>query len=151
MYWGVESGSDDVLSLVNKGYTQKEILKAGRMLREADIKASVMIMPGLGGIKFNDKHIKDTTDIMVKIYPRYITFMSVDAPETEYEKQIKSDPENRQLTREELVIQIENMRDRYMEKARNNPLKRKNHSQIAAFDRTVTPLADNPITFNEQI
>ena len=151
VYWGVESCNDEVLKLVCKGYTKEEIIEAGRKLRDAGIIASVMIMPGLGGKKYAEVHAKDTAVGMAKVFPRYLTMMGINAPGSKYERQIADDPDNRVLTREEMIAHMISLRDLYLHEAGNNPLVRNNYTQIGAFDPETTPAAMNPITFVKKI
>ena len=46
---GFESGSDNVLKLINKGVTSEQEITAGRNIKEAGIELSVYFMPGIGG------------------------------------------------------------------------------------------------------
>ena len=48
---GMESGSDDVLALINKGVKAIDHIKAGQNIRQAGIELSEYFMPGLGGAK----------------------------------------------------------------------------------------------------
>ena len=49
IYVGIESGDDEVLSLVNKGETQSSTIEGLLRAKKAGIKSSVMILTGLGG------------------------------------------------------------------------------------------------------
>jgi len=79
IYWGIESGSNEVLDYVNKGCSGDDVLLAGKILNSVypRIKTSVMIMPGLGGLKFYDKHVKKTAEVLGEIEPEFLTFMGI--------------------------------------------------------------------------
>lgn len=49
IHTGFESGSDNVLKMINKGLTQAQQIEAGRKTMEAGIELSVYFMPGIGG------------------------------------------------------------------------------------------------------
>jgi radical SAM superfamily enzyme YgiQ (UPF0313 family) len=110
IYWGVESGSDGVLKYVNKGYTQKQIIEAAEIVRSAGIDTSVMIMPGLGGIKFYDEHIQGTARVLNKIRPKYLTFMGINpASQSRYSVVMNrevANGSNRPLKDQELATQM---------------------------------------------
>ena len=53
---GMESGSDEVLALINKGVTAGDHIKAGLNVRTSGIELSEYVMPGLGGEKFTRQH-----------------------------------------------------------------------------------------------
>lgn len=114
IYWGVESGSSQVLEYVNKGCTsQRDIITAGRYLKEADIASAVMILPGLGGARFYEEHIAETAKILGWIKPNSITFMGVTpAPNSRYARKMQQEQEegtNRSLTERELAAQMINI------------------------------------------
>ena len=53
LYVGIETGSDMLLQLVNKGETYDTILQGICMAHEAGIDTSIMILNGLGGAKYS--------------------------------------------------------------------------------------------------
>jgi hypothetical protein len=116
IYWGIESGSDEVLKYVNKGYGKKQLLEAAAVVNDWSIpyiETSVMIMPGLGGMRFYDEHIMDTVEVLKAVKPKFITFMGINAcPDTVYAKRILDEErrgENRRLNDSELAEQMASM------------------------------------------
>ncbi|MDR2523576.1 MAG: radical SAM protein [Synergistaceae bacterium] len=71
-YLGLESGSDKVLSAVNKGLTKREMIDAAGALRKAGIKQSVSVISGLGGETLSREHILETADALNKMQPEYL-------------------------------------------------------------------------------
>jgi radical SAM superfamily enzyme YgiQ (UPF0313 family) len=69
---GMESGSDEVLSLIHKGVTASEHIKAGLNIRQAGIELSEYIMPGLGGAKWTRQHALETARVINTINPDFI-------------------------------------------------------------------------------
>jgi radical SAM superfamily enzyme YgiQ (UPF0313 family) len=71
-YIGLESGSDKVLSAVNKGITKQEMIDAAAVLRNAGIKQSISVISGLGGEELSEEHILETADALNKMQPEYL-------------------------------------------------------------------------------
>ena len=69
---GMESGSDRVLQLVNKGVTQQTHIKAGLKVKRAGMELSEYIMPGLGGIELSIEHALETASALNSIDPDFI-------------------------------------------------------------------------------
>jgi hypothetical protein len=69
---GMESGSDEVLSLINKGVTAADHINAGLNIRGAGIELSEYVMPGLGGTKFTREHALETARVINAINPDFI-------------------------------------------------------------------------------
>ncbi|MGB5219071.1 MAG: radical SAM protein [Smithella sp.] len=69
---GMESGSDEVLSLIHKGVTAADHIKAGLNIRDAGIELSEYVMPGLGGTKLTREHALETARIMNAINPDFV-------------------------------------------------------------------------------
>jgi hypothetical protein len=141
IYWGIESGSDDVLHYINKGSTKEDILNATEAIRESrSIRTSVMIMPGLGGIKYFENHLRDTLNVLNNLQPEFVTFIGIDAASnTSYARNMAREIKegtNRPLTNVELAEQlikfIDNLEFR---------------STIGCFDTSIQPLGFNPVFF----
>lgn len=69
---GMESGSDEVLSLINKGVTSGDHIKAGTNIKKAGIELSEYVMPGLGGEKYTRQHALETARVINAINPDFI-------------------------------------------------------------------------------
>lgn len=72
VYIGLESGSDKVLSAVNKGNTKAEIIAASALMREAGLKQSVSIIAGLAGAEMAEEHMRETADALNQMQPDYL-------------------------------------------------------------------------------
>ncbi|MEZ4579523.1 MAG: radical SAM protein [Desulfobacterales bacterium] len=77
---GMESGSDAVLDLVQKGVDKKTHVKAGQKVKKAGIELSEYVMPGLGGKKFSDIHARETADALNQINPDFIRIRTLAIP-----------------------------------------------------------------------
>ncbi len=69
---GMESGCDEVLSLIHKGVTAEDHIKAGLNIRQAGIELSEYVMPGLGGAKWTRQHALETARVINAINPDFI-------------------------------------------------------------------------------
>jgi radical SAM superfamily enzyme YgiQ (UPF0313 family) len=69
---GYESGSDKVLSLINKGYTKAQEIEAGQKVKASGIELSVYYMPGSGGKGLSDDNALETADVVNKVNPDFV-------------------------------------------------------------------------------
>lgn len=77
LHIGLESGNDDVLRLMNKGVTSWQGKEACWKLRQAGITFSLTVIPGLGGTKLSEVHVKDTVDFLNEVKPARIWLMGL--------------------------------------------------------------------------
>lgn len=80
-YLGVETGSDKVLKYVNKGVNSADMSRAATRLKKSGITLSVMILLGLGGKSMSDEHVKGSVEIINKINPDFLSFLTLLIPE----------------------------------------------------------------------
>ena len=76
---GLESGCDEVLTLVRKGTTQKQQIEGGQKVVAAGLELSEYIMPGLGGKKLSIEHARETAAALSAINPHFIRLRSFHA------------------------------------------------------------------------
>lgn len=69
---GMESGSDTVLKLINKGVTAEEHISSGRKIVEAGFELSEYYMPGLGGAEHTEENAVETARVLNAINPHFI-------------------------------------------------------------------------------
>ena len=69
---GLESGSDQVLKMVQKGVTKAIHIKAGFKVKTASMELSEYVMPGLGGQAMWENHALETADALNQINPHFI-------------------------------------------------------------------------------
>jgi len=72
LHIGMESGSDLVLSYMEKGVTAEEHIVGGKKVKEAGISLCEYVMPGLGGRKMSSDHADGTAAVLNEIDPDYI-------------------------------------------------------------------------------
>ncbi len=73
---GLESGCDEVLTLVAKGSARAEQIRGGQKAKEAGFEVSEYVMPGLGGVRWSDQHADDTASALVEIRPDFVRLRS---------------------------------------------------------------------------
>jgi len=69
---GYESGSDKVLTLINKGYTKAQEIEAGQKVKASGIELSIYYMPGVGGRELSDDNAIETADVVNKANPDFV-------------------------------------------------------------------------------
>ena len=109
---GMESGSDAVLSLMSKGVTKEEQIRAGRQVMAAGIELSEYFMPGLGGRDLSSEHCVESAAVLVAINPTYLRIRTtVPVPGTMLHRMML-DGRWGPLTEEEKVREIRDCLDR---------------------------------------
>ncbi|MFH1500894.1 MAG: hypothetical protein ABIE22_03015, partial [archaeon] len=110
IFWGLESGSTKVLDYVRKGYTQEDIIRAAEIINSSPVEASVMVMPGLGGARYYEEHLRETAKVLGIIKPKFITFMGLNAhPDSLYARIMAEEQRlgiNRNLKDDEKAMQM---------------------------------------------
>lgn len=69
---GFESGSDQVLELINKGVTAEQEITAGKNIKAAGIELSVYFMPGIGGKEYTRENALETARVISEINPDFV-------------------------------------------------------------------------------
>ncbi len=96
LYLGLESGDQELLDKVNKGERADDMIKAVNTSQQCGLKASVMILLGLGGKHGSARHAELTAEALNRMQPRLLSalrFVQVPgtkmyhdySPVTEYE------------------------------------------------------------------
>ncbi len=76
-YFGLESGDAQVLEEVRKGKTPEQMIEAGRKIRAAGMKLSVMVILGLAGRERSLEHARATGKALSAIDPNYIGVLTL--------------------------------------------------------------------------
>ena len=77
---GMESASDKVLSLIQKGTDKAMQIRAGRKVKQAGMQLSEYFMPGLGGKVLSKEHALETADALNQINPDFIRLRTLAVP-----------------------------------------------------------------------
>jgi radical SAM superfamily enzyme YgiQ (UPF0313 family) len=103
---GMESGSDEVLSMIHKGVTAEDHIKAGLNIKQAGIELSEYVMPGLGGVKWTRQHALETARVINAINPDFVRLRTLHVvPGTEMDELMKNG-EFKPLNDEEILKEI---------------------------------------------
>jgi len=78
VHFGLESGSDKVLTLMNKGVTSAEHIEGCLKIKDAGISCSIYIMPGLGGSRLSQDHAYETARVINAIEPDYVRLRTLE-------------------------------------------------------------------------
>ena len=77
VYMGLESGSDQVLTLMRKGHPAAEIIEMGQKVRRNGIALSVTAITGLGGPELLEEHAVKTAEAFNAMNPEYIGMLTL--------------------------------------------------------------------------
>jgi molybdenum cofactor biosynthesis enzyme MoaA len=142
IYWGVESGSADVLKYVRKKTNPDEMISACHAAGRAGISLSIMVMPGLGGIRHSESHVDGTVRFLNEVGANYITFMAINPPKgSVYAKHMAEEikaGKNRPLTDREIVEQLKEIMKGMESRGQ----------KIGMFDQTIDQVGASPLNFN---
>jgi hypothetical protein len=103
---GMESGSDRVLKLVQKGVDAKRQVEAGKKVIEAGMELSEYFMPGLGGKELSGEHARESARVLNEINPHFIRLRSLRIPPSAPLFQDKQAGRFTPLSDDETVVEI---------------------------------------------
>lgn len=69
---GYETGSNEVLGLINKGVTAEQEITAGQSVKAAGIEFSIYLMPGVGGKALSESNALGTAEVIRAIDPDFV-------------------------------------------------------------------------------
>ena len=72
LYIGPESGDDVTLKRIVKGATHEEHVEAARKAQEADMRLSVIVLLGAGGVDRSEEHATETARLITRMDPDYV-------------------------------------------------------------------------------
>jgi radical SAM superfamily enzyme YgiQ (UPF0313 family) len=77
VYIGFESGDEVVLKRIKKGANYEQTVRACKMLKEAEIKNSAMVLLGIGGVDRSLEHAEATGKLLTDTDPEYVGALSL--------------------------------------------------------------------------
>lgn len=80
IYVGIESGDDEVLKLMNKGENYNSTVEGLLKAKAAGIKLSVIILEGVGGLKYSEQHAINSAKILNAIQPEFASVLVLSFP-----------------------------------------------------------------------
>lgn len=90
IYFGIESGNNEVLKKITKSVKSSEIINALNRFSNANIKISATVILGIGGTKYSQLHVKDTAQIVNATTINYLSTLQLwledDAKDNFYKK-----------------------------------------------------------------
>ena len=78
IYLGIESGHTDVLKRIAKGASPRGIARAIQRAQEAELQVSCMVILGLGGREYSERHISATAELVNAAPPTYLSTLQLD-------------------------------------------------------------------------
>ena len=103
IYIGLESGCDDILKLLNKGYTSDQEYETLEKLKNSKIRYIALLMGGAGGKEFRDAHIKDTAKLLNTYPPKMISIITTGIATGTGLAKMRDNGEFVQLTEREII------------------------------------------------
>lgn len=83
LYFGLESGDDQTLNKVRKGYSSAEMLSQCRKAQDAGLKLSVTAILGLAGRDRSQEHAEATAAWITELSPEYFSLLTLFARHNE--------------------------------------------------------------------
>ena len=114
LYFGLESGDDEVLERIDKGATSREMVAACQKAQEAGFDLSVTVILGLAGPQGSKRHAEATARALDQISPKYASALTLMlAPRSPAYPEVYADPDWRVLdpieTLREIRVLLANM------------------------------------------
>ena len=73
LYVGLESGDQEILTLVNKQEKVQDMIAGVKLAQECGLICSVMILLGLGGREYSSRHAEKTAEALNAMQPRLLS------------------------------------------------------------------------------
>jgi len=77
VYLGAESGSQKILTMINKNATRQELISSVRNLEDAGILSSVTFISGMGGKALWQEHALETASMINQMQPYYASVLTL--------------------------------------------------------------------------
>ena len=90
IYYGIESGSYEILKKIQKPISHKKMINSLDKVYEAKIKSSVTVILGVGGKKYSKEHISETVKLINKLNITYLSTLQLMLEKHTEEKFIKN-------------------------------------------------------------
>lgn len=104
LYFGLESGDDETLLAVNKGFDSARMAELALLAREAGMKLSVTAILGLAGRERSLQHARATAEWVNRVSPEYFSLLTMfHRHNDDFVRSL------RQCTRRELMLEAREM------------------------------------------
>lgn len=129
LYYGIETGDDELLKKINKGVDSKEIIESLNKASDAGMKISATVILGLGGKGYSQQHIRNTAYIINNTKVNYLSTLQLGLEEDVKERFYGSFEEFRHLDDMEIVQEQKSFLEQLEPK--NRVIFRSNHASNA--------------------
>lgn len=77
LYYGVETGDDEIRTAIKKGSTAESCIEMGRKLKDAGMKVWVTVLLGIGGREKSLRHARATGELLSAMDPDFVGALTV--------------------------------------------------------------------------
>ena len=77
LYFGLETGDNELLARIKKGVTAEEAIAAGQKVVRSGMKLSMMVIAGLGGKADSERHAIETGKAVTAIQPNMLSVLTL--------------------------------------------------------------------------
>jgi radical SAM superfamily enzyme YgiQ (UPF0313 family) len=77
LYYGVETGDEEIRDAIHKGSTAATCVEMGRRVKEAGIQLSVTVLLGIGGRERSLRHARATGELLSAMDPDFVGALTV--------------------------------------------------------------------------
>lgn len=77
LYFGLETGDNELLARIRKGVTTEEAIAAGQKVVRCGMKLSMMVIAGLGGKADSERHAIETGKAVTAIQPNMLSVLTL--------------------------------------------------------------------------
>lgn len=77
LYYGVETGDDEIRTEIDKGSTAATCIEMGRRVKEAGIRLSATVLLGIGGRERSLRHARATGELLSAMDPDFVGALTV--------------------------------------------------------------------------
>jgi radical SAM superfamily enzyme YgiQ (UPF0313 family) len=77
LYYGVETGDDEIREAIHKGSTARTCIEMGRRVKEAGIQLSVTVLLGVAGRRNSLRHARATGELLSAMDPDFVGALTV--------------------------------------------------------------------------
>jgi radical SAM superfamily enzyme YgiQ (UPF0313 family) len=110
LYFGMESGDDEVLERAGKGATADEMIALCRKAQDAGFDLSITVILGLGGPRLSQRHALATARALDAVAPRYASALTLMLePRSPSFEECFGDPQWRMLSPLEILAECRAM------------------------------------------
>ncbi len=106
LYFGLESGDDEVLKRIDKGATCEQMVTACGKAHKAKFDLSITVILGAAGPKNSERHARATAAALDRIKPKYASALTLMlAPRRPSYQEVFGDPDWRMLDQREILVE----------------------------------------------